>query len=458
MAWSSELLDASWRGVTFSCKNTRDRAERALVKYEYPFRNGGEVDDLGLRLRQMSFTAVFWGPDYESDLQDFIAALDDVDDDNQGEGELIHPVFGSIPAKLESYEISHDEESPDYAEVQLVFVESGLDNPFFDPAQSGMGAASGLISEALAGISEAISSAQAAVASWLDEARETLGFNDAMAMMGECQSLISSYSGAVDAALSGLSYLQFPSALASDLEAAVGKTASLANLDPSNLAGRFSGWQRLSGLFDRHSLTGGGLKAKKYPATTSAYVGSIISGTSGSLPGPRPGLASPPQSRPAYEPSPIPANSIGNGVALANAHANLLDTEAVIVGASDIFRAEAAAPSLSPAEIETIAGDARERIKDSLAEVRSVFPEGRRHAITQGLRDSALAIQDLAAALIIRRPPLVTHSPAYPCNFHLLAHRLYKDYARASELKRLNPSVRCPNFIAAGQEVSGYAR
>ena len=50
------------------------------------------------------------------------------------------------------------------------------------------------------------------------------------------------------------------------------------------------------------------------------------------------------------------------------------------------------------------------------------------------------------------------HTPAVPCNLHLLAHRLYQDYGRAAELNRLNPVVRCPNFVAAGQEVYGYAR
>ena len=71
MSWQDNLRDASWRGITFHCRSTRDRAERALVKYEYPFRDGGEVDDLGRKLRQIEITAVFWGPTYDAELQAF---------------------------------------------------------------------------------------------------------------------------------------------------------------------------------------------------------------------------------------------------------------------------------------------------------------------------------------------------------------------------------------------------
>ena len=458
MSWQDNLLPASWRGVRFHCRSTRDRCERSLVKYEYPFRDGGEVDDMGRALRQIEITAVFWGPSYEAELQAFIAALDDVTDDNNGEGELIHPVFGSIPAKLESYEISHDEESPDYADVSLSFVESGIDNPFFDRALTSGGKAAGAAALAAGGLAASVAASQAALTGWLAESGQNLAFSDRLGVMGECLSLLNSYAGAGQTVLSGLSYLDFPAALASDLAAVVGKTTSLAGLDLDDLTGRFTGWQRLSGLFDRHDIRGGSQTGKTYPTSSTAYAGSIISGVADGKPGPQPGLARPPAVRVAYEPPALTPTSTSAGTAMAAAHANLLDTQALTAVSSELLIADAATPTLTPAEVEAVVGNARERIRDSLAEVRAVYPVRYRHAITQGLRDAARALQDLGALVINLRPPLTLHMMPAACNLHLTAHRLYRDYTRATELKRLNPAVRCPNFIAAGQEVYGYAR
>ncbi len=458
MSWRDNLLDASWRGVTFHCTSTRDRAERALARYEYPFRDGGEVDDLGRKLREIEIRAVFWGEGYESQLQAFVAALDNVTEDNQGEGELIHPVFGSLPAKLESYEISHDEDSPDFAEVTLRFVESGVDNPFFDRALTGAGKAEESAALAEGGLAAALAESTAALNGWLAEAGRALSFADRSSLLGQATGLLGTYAGAPDTILSGLSYLDFPAALASDLAAVVDKTAALAGLDLDSLSGRFAGWQRLSGLFARHSLSDVGTKTKSYPASGAAYTGSVLTGSIALRPGPQPGLAQAPAPRAPAEPPAITPTAISGGVAATCAHANLLDTQAVLCGGTGVLRAEALTPSLTPTEIEGIVGNVRERLGDCLAEVRRVYPERRRHAISQGLRDAAQGIQDLGALVINLHPPLTLHHPAVPCNLHLLAHGLYRDYTRAAELKRLNPALRCPNFVAAGQEMYGYAR
>ncbi|MDE5879094.1 MAG: hypothetical protein K2G99_03585, partial [Desulfovibrio sp.] len=90
--------------------------------------------------------------------------------------------------------------------------------------------------------------------------------------------------------------------------------------------------------------------------------------------------------------------------------------------------------------------------------VAAAWPSGRTHAICEGLREAALAVQQMGEAALNARPPLVTHVAATPCNFHLLAHRLYGDYTRAAELARINPQVRNPNFVARGQELLVYAR
>ncbi|MGV4146288.1 DNA circularization protein, partial [Citrobacter freundii] len=43
-------------------------------------------------------------------------------------------------------------------------------------------------------------------------------------------------------------------------------------------------------------------------------------------------------------------------------------------------------------------------------------------------------------------------------NLHLLAHLWYEDYTRATELLRLNPTLRNPNNIKAGDVLNAYSR
>ena len=75
MAWTDTLLDATFRGVTFDCVNASDAVQRALVEHDYPYVAGADVEDMGAHARHISLRAVFYGADYETRMQAFIAAL-----------------------------------------------------------------------------------------------------------------------------------------------------------------------------------------------------------------------------------------------------------------------------------------------------------------------------------------------------------------------------------------------
>ena len=92
MAWADSMLDASFRGMIFDVINTRDSWSRDTAQHEYPYIDGADVQDMGRKARNIRLSALFWGDDYESRLQAFIAELD-----KPGAGELIHPVYGSMP-------------------------------------------------------------------------------------------------------------------------------------------------------------------------------------------------------------------------------------------------------------------------------------------------------------------------------------------------------------------------
>ena len=127
MAWETDLQDASFRGVAFDIINTRDSMQRDIAQHEYPYRDGANIDDLGGKPRSLQCQAVFFGDDYESRLQAFMAAIY-----TRGPGELIHPVFGVMPDMLcYVYQVNHEAENPDYCTVDLQFLQDGLDVEFF---------------------------------------------------------------------------------------------------------------------------------------------------------------------------------------------------------------------------------------------------------------------------------------------------------------------------------------
>ncbi|MGS4689483.1 DNA circularization N-terminal domain-containing protein [Citrobacter farmeri] len=122
MSWEDSLQDASFRGVRFDVVNTRDSASRDIATYEYPYVDGGDVDDLGRKPRNLRMTVLFWGDDYEVRLQAFLAALD-----TRGSAELIHPVFGSMTGmQCIEYQASHEAENVDYCVVEVVFIQGDL--------------------------------------------------------------------------------------------------------------------------------------------------------------------------------------------------------------------------------------------------------------------------------------------------------------------------------------------
>ena len=128
MSWKDTLLDASFKGVTFDVIDDTLRGTHALAEHEYPFVQGADIEDTGVSAMDMALTAVLWGEDYEGRLQNLLNVLRET-----GAGELIHPIYGSVPdCVVADFEAAHNEENPDYCTVRMTFKQSVKAAPFFD--------------------------------------------------------------------------------------------------------------------------------------------------------------------------------------------------------------------------------------------------------------------------------------------------------------------------------------
>ena len=115
MAWKDTLFDASFRGVPFDAQRTDDTIDRDTAEYAVPHVDGEDVEDLGLKAHTTSLTAIFFGDDYEVRMKALLAALA-----VKGPGELIHPVFGSMPSmQLIGAHVSHDADNVDACVIEM---------------------------------------------------------------------------------------------------------------------------------------------------------------------------------------------------------------------------------------------------------------------------------------------------------------------------------------------------
>lgn len=403
MAWKDTLLPASFRGVTFEVLRTRDHRDKAVVEHEFPYRDGGEVDDMGLKGRRVSMTAVLWGAAYEAALQKLIKALEE-----RGPGDLVHPVFGPVKAQLVSFDIPHEGERPNYAEVALEFVVAGTDNPFFSrgwpkadaKAETARSGAAGVLAEAVAKAKNPMAMARA-------------GLRSIAELKGQAGSVITS----------GANILTAPAGFAADV-------ASL-----------------VTGIVDLRSFSGSSL-LPDFQAVFAALTTAILLPDSG-------GRSSSGSAGSSDYAAAFPVSE-GQELDQVKAHVEAERALGVAEAAQLVLESEAVTPTLSPAEIEGVAAQAREVLQASVEAYRTQYPVEQARAVTEPLKDTALAVQAAAAAVIEARPPLVSHTVAGRTCPRLLAHQLYSDHTRASEIARLN-ALADPNFLTPGEVLRVYA-
>ncbi|QGR65572.1 DNA circularization protein [Yersinia intermedia] len=437
MSWSDSILDASFRGVRFDVVNARDSWSRDIAQHEYPYIDGADVQDMGRKARNIRLSALFWGDDYDSRLQSFIAELD-----KRGAGELIHPIYGSMPnMQVIECQVGHDAENVDYCTVELVFLESKTGNPFFsqdyptaqadvifNQVQSLMDAEQSLMDNALAPLRDAkkLMSKSKALAS--------AALNMLLIFRGEITGFVGSTTD----------FVQYPGAFMSDLQSAVSLTSQNATSSGSSVSAA-------SAISQTNATMSDWGESHRQLTEIANLPTALVSGEK-------------------TAPVDMPA-----GVSVADIAELIAMVTIVVAGelaqdAADIFSNEDINSLLSPTEIERIANDTRQFIQTAIDQHRDQYADATQEVsssptalgiawqpVVEGLKDIALAVQQLAANMITTRPPLIQRRVDSVSNLHLVAHRWYGDYRRAVELQRLNPQLRNPNNLQPGDMLYAYA-
>lgn len=399
MAQNDNMLEASFRGVTFDITEADDELTRAYSKSTSPYQNGGALDDQGWEPRQFIWNAVIFGDDYEQRKDALLNALSMI-----GPGELVHPVDGTFQAIVISARPHYEADNVDRVDIALVFLEHSAQEKIFNrvyPVQKAAAVAQAI--DATREVASAVVSDEVSAIAGLKGA-----FTRVQLLRQTMTTALSEMRSKVNGVItSGLDVIGFPQAWARDIASLVSGIVDLRRFNVDTMS---TDWRA---IFDD--------------------------------------LGTPVKMTP-FNRQPV------RDAAIINVHVNLEQAMGKADAAQAVIAVVADEPTLSAPEIEQLVNGARENIQASIDEYRAVYNVETAHAVIEQLKNTAWQLQEAARAVIELRPPLIQREVLAPGSLRLIAHRWYGDHSRALEILRLNPAIQQPNFIPAGKVLNVYAQ
>jgi prophage DNA circulation protein len=415
MGWATDLLDASFRGVPFECLSDKNKRDYILAISQSPFSNAAKIVPMGADVADINIFVIINGDDYKSQLDALLEALDVI-----GSGELIHPIYGIMNVYPLGREVSHSPELIDGCMVSISFKAAPVESTgaIFTPSPDAQLGLDTLVLE--------VPTAR------LQQLMDQLPFAGDLSALSELSNNIGNAVAQVHRAIG-----------------VVTTTIDDFTNPPDWIAGLLAD---VTGLTDGFLPGAGALAAWRAIASKIGSIDESFSAlfSSGS------GSASPAMPEPLQQVSRTLA--VGGMIAAA---------QAVIVGEFDT-------PTLTPPELARIRDDVRIAIQTAINAERAVaaairasgvLPSSTPHSVplqtvvqVTALKQAAASIQSQFQALIERRPPFTTRLVPLLCCSRWLAHRLYADHTRATELVRLNPQIANSALLYAGMAVHAYAQ
>lgn len=407
MAWRDTLQDARFRGVPFELLSTADNNKQAVVQHTVPYTNGGNLESMGFDPQSFNFSAIFYGEDYETRLANFEIVLR-----QSGDGELMHPIRGSLTVSVIDYVVKHVEEEVETARVDIVFLEQGIITELFalttpeqpvnelaDVGELLLFAANEQLAAELAPIANSPIFAKKQRALRLDKML-LKGLQD---LRKKIQSTVAALQKAINA----------PYEFAAQMANLCDGLIDLRAFDKDIISAK---WHSLRGQFKNIlRLPNDGKSLNQNQQRDNQRV---------------------------------------------QHHFDAQVLRACFNAASQLFISDIDTPTLTPIEIEaicnTLRADSQQLITD-LRQFNNPLTQADM-AVIETLKRAAYTAQKAGLALLARKPPLIQRTVENATSLHLLAHDWYADHTRSGELLRLNPHIHHPNFIDVGEVLNGYSR
>ncbi|OTG68314.1 multidrug DMT transporter [Acinetobacter sp. ANC 4470] len=395
MGWATELHDASFRGVQFECTTISDSMSKTVSIQQAPYSNYASVEDMGNEPRRISIQAIYAGNDYLIWLNALLAALEE-----SGSGELIHPIFGICNAQVVSHNVNHDADNYDAClfTIEFVIAQSQKKQRFI-PVKT-----QNLIQPIYLVKNPALA---------LKQALEKLKLNDNNAffnVINKIRTGLDTVRNVMGLAKNTIENILSPDTWATGL---IDDITKLVTFDTSISA--ISKWRDVVNRIQRFDL---------------------LFDTDDS------------------QPEPEELKQLWRATQVASV---IAITQSVVATVRNEM-AQNQETSFTPVELAVIRQQNRQTLQQVINIEREQIVELDAVSQIQIYKDVADQIHLQIQELIEIHPPITTAKVEVPCTLHWLAHYLYEDMNRASEIRRLNPDLVNPAVLRPGMEVTVYAR
>ncbi len=105
-------------GFVIECESIEDNFEKAIVEYEFPYRDGALLEDMGMKPRSIRLRCFFLNENYETH-KDFINHLKS----RRDLSDLSHPKYGLVSGMVKNWVVRHND-CERAAEIDLTFTEN----------------------------------------------------------------------------------------------------------------------------------------------------------------------------------------------------------------------------------------------------------------------------------------------------------------------------------------------
>jgi len=100
-----------------------DSGGRRLAVYEYPYRDGQRIKDLGRKGETYTFNIQFHGLNYQTRFNEFLSVVNTTNK----MGTIVHPIRGAIKVRFRDYEFIHSHDQWNSVRIKAVFLEDNTD-------------------------------------------------------------------------------------------------------------------------------------------------------------------------------------------------------------------------------------------------------------------------------------------------------------------------------------------
>lgn len=446
-----DLQQASFRGVEFDFVDIEDGLKKSIAKFDYPYADGSDLEDMGLEARTIRLKAIFFGDKY-ANLEDFIDAVKE-----QGFGYLNHPVFGSIKAVPETVSIRHDERSY-HAEVDINFIEH---------LEMAVSRVSKTVSAALSDSGEMSTEALAEANDRLADALSDAGIpNDIpIASLGQSGYLatISNYTSSVRSAMGNISSAvgtmqSYINQVTEPFKLITSAVDYLTDLPGTILGSIAGGIESVAGAYQSLlNAPGKFMDSLNYGLTKIEKALGDFGGGSSSSQG---SVSASKALKASWHVSKAAALATAAAVELAADEAAEKSTGASGGTVMNLkqFGSDASVDRtqvMTIEEIDAVVATARTAISEAIEAVRAAYPDTG-HGLITSLKAQALTIQQAADEIRLRRERITDYEVPSDMPLHFLAFNLYGDINEAERLLRIN-NIPNPNLLRAGETLRVYA-